>query len=325
MSDHQEHMTSLFNGYVAASVIHALDATGVLDALSARGEQSIEQLSSSLKITNQPSFLAVLNAAQWLGILRRSSDGTIALAAEDLPATCGFFTWLVGGYGDMMAQLPDLLADRRQLGVDVGRNESAVARGAGKVGASLIKPTFERALAPLVFDRVVDLGCGDGSRLIDLAKSRPNVRGVGVELSAAAARLAAINVERAGLSHRLEIIHGDALADDGARIECDLVMSFFLLHDFVNACGSTEAVMKAIGRKYSATRCLFADTVVGDRMSAPPLFSAAFELVHGLMRVPLYTRAQYEAGFRNSGVEIESIVPAGAPNSWLWILNDCQR
>lgn len=77
---------------------------------------------------------------------------------------------------------------------------------------SLIDPVLEVA-ATGPNDVVLDFGCGDGRLLIE-AVTRRGCRAIGVEQSAALAAVATEAVEAQGLSDRVRISHGDALAAD---------------------------------------------------------------------------------------------------------------
>lgn len=59
-------------------------------------------------------------------------------------------------------------------------------------------------------DKLADIGCGDG-RILIAAVERYGCSGIGIEIDPVRAELARENVERAGLSTRIEIVTGDAL------------------------------------------------------------------------------------------------------------------
>lgn len=61
--------------------------------------------------------------------------------------------------------------------------------------------------------QVYDLGCGDG-RMLTTAAAQRGCRGVGVELNAELAAMAAANVRQRGLSHLVTIRQGDATQAD---------------------------------------------------------------------------------------------------------------
>lgn len=64
---------------------------------------------------------------------------------------------------------------------------------------------------PLEIDQphIVDLGCGVGASLCDLAGRLPGVRGTGITLSPVQARLAQEGIRQAGLSDRVTCLEGD--------------------------------------------------------------------------------------------------------------------
>ncbi|HXV23331.1 MAG TPA: peptide chain release factor N(5)-glutamine methyltransferase [Alphaproteobacteria bacterium] len=71
--------------------------------------------------------------------------------------------------------------------------------------------------------RVLDFGTGTGCLLLALLSELPNARGVGLDLSEAAARLARANAERLGLSSRAQFVVGDW--GEGLAGEFDVIVS----------------------------------------------------------------------------------------------------
>ncbi len=62
-------------------------------------------------------------------------------------------------------------------------------------------------------DVVYDLGAGDG-RIVIAAARDFGARGVGIEYDEALVRIARLNAERAGVSHRVRFLQGDLFAAD---------------------------------------------------------------------------------------------------------------
>ena len=56
---------------------------------------------------------------------------------------------------------------------------------------------------------VVDLGCGSGDIIIDFCKRQKTFKGVGLDISKSALKVAKINVKKNKLSSRIDLIHGD--------------------------------------------------------------------------------------------------------------------
>lgn len=74
-------------------------------------------------------------------------------------------------------------------------------------------------------DRVLDLGCGDASILIEAVR-RHGAIGIGVELNPLVAMLARWRIRRAGLKGRIEIIRGNMYKVELPQV--DLVMLYLL-------------------------------------------------------------------------------------------------
>ncbi|RRH74824.1 peptide chain release factor N(5)-glutamine methyltransferase [Falsigemmobacter faecalis] len=73
------------------------------------------------------------------------------------------------------------------------------------------------------FSRVLDLGTGSGAILLTLLAERPQARGTGADLSAAALQVAARNAEALGVSDRATLITSDWFSD--VEGEFDLIVS----------------------------------------------------------------------------------------------------
>jgi histidinol-phosphate aminotransferase len=321
----------LFNGYVGAKVAVAMHELGLFAELSTGERTATGDLAARLGA--DPVLLgALLEVARRLGYLERDGGDGIALTREgaELARLQGFFTWAVGGYGDLLGQLAPMARRSRTFAVDVFRDEGKVAVGAGEVDAALMVPILDDVLDSLELRLIADLGCGNAARLIRLCQRRPGLAGIGVDVSEDACALAREAVASAGLQARISIVRGDALALQGeaarpaaATGEVDLVCSFFMLHDLLARYERPSAALRALRGAFPTTRYfLLADTVrsAADEDAGLPIFSLGFELVHTFMNVPLYTKECYEAFFVEAELTIESCRPFGAPSSWLYLL-----
>jgi release factor glutamine methyltransferase len=85
---------------------------------------------------------------------------------------------------------------------------------------SIVEAALEAAPAPR---RVLDLGTGTGCLLLAVLSERPQAFGIGVDLSPAAAALAAMNAVRNGLAGRTAFLAGDWATALAGRF--DLVLS----------------------------------------------------------------------------------------------------
>ena len=309
----------IFNGYLASHAVHVLDECGLTDSLmtgldpeAAEGRLDAKALSIVLDILRDQGIAA-----------RHADKYVLTREGQQVFRNVGFFTWAIGGYGSYFRSLPDIVRGA----ACPARNDADVARGCGQVDSAMMRDGVHQVLAGLRPGRIADLGCGDATRLVSYLGRDTSVRGVGVERSEASALMARRRIEEAGLSHRVDIIAADCLSDLGPRRheDVDVVMSFFLLHDLLAAQdGSFETVAARIRRNFpEAHHYLFADTT-SDEAFAPsaeaPIFIRAFQLVHGIMGIPLRTRAEYESLLVTEHTSVESVIELAVPNSFLFVL-----
>jgi hypothetical protein len=317
--------TELFNGYVGAGVAFALEQNGVLDVLRQRGSVSHEEL-SRLTSTRPDRLRTLIDAAVRLRLIDRRSD-CLSLTASglELARHVGYFVWVVGGCGGVVGSLGDWARGERQFGVDIHRDMVQVAAGSARCDEAFMAPILRQVLDHLDFRCVADLGCGDATRLVRICDRYPATLGLGVEISPDACRVARERVAEAGMGGRVHVWQGDATdfaAERELREQVDLVCSFLLLHDLFAAMSPPEALFARLRETFpNARRYLFADTnAMPWDGREPAIFTVGFELVHGVMDVPLRTVEEYEQIIARSGLVLERRLPFGVPNTWLYVL-----
>jgi hypothetical protein len=320
----------LFNGYVGTSVVHALERLGLLDCLA--GGEPVESAALVAVSGAEPARVgALLRTAARLGILHRDGHRyRMTAQGRRLIELRGFFTWAVGGYGDVLRQLAPLATGVRAYGTDVRRDEAMVAAGSGSADRGLMTGLLHGVMDRLDVRRLADVGCGDATRLVHLCRRYPGLSGVGVDRSPGACELAGRNVAAAGLEGRIDVVCADVLSyldgpASGGLAGADAVSSFFMLHDLFALPEGPVAVLRRIREAFPAAGVLLlADTVRLDEDIVPdelPIFSLGFELVHAFMGVPIGTREEYDRWFDEAGLRVRECIPFGAPASWLWVLD----
>ncbi len=290
---------AMFNGYVGAHTIFALRELGVWDRLL---DGPAAAASLVAETGSRPALLhALLRTASLLGLVALD-DGCAALtdAGRETARQRGFFTWAVGGYGEILRTLAAQTVGEESFGTTVRRDEALVAAGSSEAGRLM------------------------GSAL-GLCQGEPPRRGLGLDISAAACAVAAKEVAGAGLSAHVDIVCADIFSGGDRPVfpGIDLVTCFLMLHDLFAATPGPE-VVRSLRRAFPDARYfLIADTVIQpweDRQGPPPVFSAAFELVHAFMGVPLQKRETYEQAFTEGGLEIARRVELPVPSTWLYLL-----
>lgn len=320
---------ALYNGYVGAHVFWALHELGVLD----RWGQGVTRIDELAPGTDPDRLAALLAALDRLGFVEVAGGAArLTATGADLHSQQGFFTWCVGGHGELWRRLAGLTTGELRFGSDVRRDGARVALGCAEADRSLMLPVQDDVLSGVDFRSVVDIGCGDGSRLLRLCEQRPDRTGVGIDLSPDALALGRRAAEDKGLTGRAEFVEADVfeLLGSGRTFPgVELVISIFMLHDLFAATDDHSALVRALQAVFPDARYfLLADTAAqqgADRQGPPPVFSLGFELAHAFMGVRLQPREAYEQAFVAGGLTILRREPFGAPSTWLYLLETKRR
>jgi phenylpyruvate C(3)-methyltransferase len=320
-----------FNGYVAAQIVFALDRLGLLDELLEHGQVDVQ--ATAVRIGADQRMLGELfRAAQTCGyVVLSDGAAVITQAGRDMAFMRGYFTWSVGGYSDLFRNIAGVVSGDRRFNGDIFRDEAMVALGSGQNDRAFMASTVDEVVGQLDFTTIADLGSGISARLCRMAAARSGLRGVGLDISGAATRLAQDAIRRAGLDGSVEALEANVLSvikgteKYPVLAEVDAVMSFFLLHDLLADPETRSRVMPGLREAFPKARTfVLADTMLRPAQPADatlPVFSAGYELAHALMGVPLHTKDTYEALFAQAGLRIQQVLPFGTPHSWLYVLD----
>lgn len=319
-----------FNGYLAAQVVFALDRLGLLDELLEHGQADVR--AAAVRVGDPVMLGELLRAAQSCGyVVLRDDVAVITPAGRDMAFMRGYFTWAVGGYADLFSNIAGVISGDRRFGSNIFRNEAMVALGSSQNDQAFMAPTVDEVVGQLDFTVIADLGSGTSARLCRVTTARGSVRGVGLDISGAATRLAQDAIGRAGLDGSIQALQADVLGVvNGTEsypvlAEVDAVMSFFLLHDLLAAPDTRSRVLPGLREAFPKARTfVLADTMIRPAQPADatlPVFSVGYELAHALMGVPLHTKDTYEALFTQAGLRTRQVLPFGTPHSWLYVLD----
>jgi len=323
------HPDELFNGYVGANVAYAFQQIGLFSVLTPNIKLKPHEIAVRTG-SDLPRLQALLKAGQELGYISSHADGFVSVSemGEILRTQLGYFTWSVGGYGDLFRNM-SRLATTKETWKPL-RNEGMVALGADMNHHSFMEHILFEVLDHLSFCKIADFGCGNGGRLISFCQRYPHIRGVGIDISADAIKLAKENVKRNGLEDRLEMICTNVLETIQTErykevlAGVDLVSSFMMLHDLYNIPSVWPKLFDHLREAFPGVKhFLFADTVkmpLSDELSELPIFSVGYELLHSYMDVRLPTKAEYDAAFARAGLTVEICADFGTPYTYLYLL-----
>ena len=195
-------LVGTIQGHYAGEALRALLRLGVLEALATPRE--VRSLARRAGV--DPALLEPV-----LEFLRRTTDvvvrdraGRYRLGAPSLPEIAFQLEKFIGAYGPSLRGLDATLGGARSR---VAPDDGALARAfAAVAGVPSLQAGLLRGLG---VRGLLDLGCGPGSLLVDLARDA-SFRGIGVDSSAAMCRLARSRLRAAGVQGRVTIRQGDA-------------------------------------------------------------------------------------------------------------------
>jgi SAM-dependent methyltransferase len=230
-------------------LFHALSAsTGMLKRL--RGQ---DRVTSDVLLTGLDRELGghLLRFLEIRGIVQRAGSDGYALTprgrhlANDVPAA--MLGYHAEAYGAVSTKLGALLRGESTYGVDVERDHAALGRHCAELARAFVAPVARTAIERNGARRVLDLGCGDASFLIDLCRDNASLRGIGLEIAPAAVSEARERVAAAGLDDRITIVEGDAFAPSSWPAICreaDVCVMVGVLHEHFRA--GEQAVVRVL-------------------------------------------------------------------------------
>jgi len=296
---------SLFHGFLEARLLDALGQLGLFERLAAGELIDVPVLVERLGVRADlaPAVAAYLRT-------RLGGDAGASLAPDELTRfghEAGFVQWLVGGYGPVLQELPALLKGDASYAEDARRDDGAMAAASASIGQHFTDPALWRIIEDYAPERILDVGCGDASRLIALLSKTPSRAGVGVDLSAACVASASAKVERAGLQDRIDIHQSCGLEwlEKTSGEPVDLVICCGMFHDLLNRPGAAQRFLAEL-RRVLGPGCL---VVLQDQLRQRPgtqsaSWVAGFELIHALMGQQLFSADIYRRVIADAGLTL---------------------
>lgn len=190
------------------------------------------------------------------------------------PAERGHIDQYLGAYGPNVAALPDILAgavDSRSL-TDRVRHARAFAGGSG-AGAALLPGLLGR----LGLNHILDLGCGSGELLAELAGRDPAFRGHGVDANPGMIDAARARDLPAG---QVQFSVGDvtdpqACVPDDVRAGAEVLVASNLLNEFFGTDGAAAGWLGRLSQAFPGRLLVVVDYygVLGHSADPPPRFA----------------------------------------------------
>ena len=318
-----------------AQVLVALWDSGLYEYLREHGRIEIIGVAEELNL--EPSVLrSLIDYLVGWGILAPEGEWFV-LSKKGHPywnyITRGVLTAHLAGYNQLLTNLGPLL--RKEISLSdprLDRSGRLVASGSGYalLGSGTI-PWILKLIKQIGGTYVMDIGCGAGDFLIQLALRWENGAGIGIDMNAEAIAEAGANAELCGVSDRLTFHHAKLSAapmpiDSGILEKVDTLTAMYLLHEFAGR-GGADAITAAIsqlGKQFPGRKLLMLE---GERADPAALFAAPprtfaqldYSFIHPLSRQgPLRTAAEWEEIIKSAGATLLERIPGfGQVPGWI--------
>ena len=259
-------------------------------------------------------------------LLRRSGERFVA--TQNYSAHARFLLDLyLGAYGRNATQLSKLLRNPARAPNIVDRTRYARAFDAVNGPALGAVPQIIRQLE---FNYLLDLGCGNGELLLDLAKRDRQFVGWGIELSPAMCKVAQSRIRRSRLGKRLQVLEGDcrklrSSLPEGISSQVRTVTACNVANEmFAN--GHLRAISWLRGmRKVLPGRPLIIADYYGrlghkkDRSSRETILHDYAQLISG-QGVPPASAAEWRSIYSRAGCRLVSIIEDKATTRFVHIV-----
>lgn len=318
-----------------AQVLVALWDSGVYEYV--REHERIEIAVVSQELSLEPDVLrSLIEYLVGWGIVAPEADSFVLTAKGRSYwnyITRGVLTAHLAGYNQLLVHLGPLL--RREIDLNdprLNRSGRLVASGSGYalLGSGTI-PWILKLIKQIGGTYVMDIGCGAGDFLIQLALRWPDGAGLGIDMNAEAIAEAQANACRCRVSDRLTFHHAKLSAepmplDPAVMKRVDTLTAMYLLHEFAGR-GGAAAITAAIAqlRTQFPGRTLL--MLEGERADPASLFATPprtfaqldYSFIHPLSRQgPLRTTAEWEVIIKSAGARLVERIPGfGQVPGWI--------
>ncbi len=318
-----------------AQVLVALWDSGLYEYIRNRNSVDIGAASENLGLDPEILGCLIEYLVGW-GIMAQQGTSFV-LTEKGRPywnyITRGVLTAHLAGYNQLLTHLGPLL--RKEMDINdprLNRCGRLVASGSGYalMGSGTI-PWILKLIKQLGGRYVMDIGCGAGDFLIQLALNWPDGAGIGIDMNREVVAEANQNAERCGVSDRLTFCHAQLSAAPmpirpEALSQVDTLTAMYLLHEFAGRGGPAAivAAMTQLRKQFPGRKLLMLEGERADPVAlqtAPPRTYAQldYSFIHPLSRQgPLRNPAEWEDIIRSAGAKLLDRIPGfGQVPGWI--------
>lgn len=302
--------------FVLAHALYYFIDSGIQQQIYQTGPKEIRDIAEHLKIDEERLY-GFCNYLMNEGFVNLC--GTSVELTEKGKSVSDFWPWyklLIGGYSQSFLQLPVVMMDGEKYA-----DRDGVSVGIGSCGISQYDalPMTHSLLHKIQgkYSSIVDIGCGDGSFLLDLCKSISDVNCVGIDPNLASIAIAKKMAIDYGLADRVVMLAGQAptipetLPDDGPFC----FLTAFVLQEILEQSGRETIVkmLDSVFNRYPDSYWIvievdhqFDNTEVMTNGLGLAYYNPYF-LIHQITEQKLEKRDFWEQLFKDAGLTILAV------------------
>jgi 4-hydroxy-2,2'-bipyrrole-5-carbaldehyde O-methyltransferase len=205
-------LTQDLRAFIRVHFLFSAQRLGLLAALSSPATE--EELAHRLEVERAGLFRLLLDLGVSLGELGRDGERYVlkgsrsrALAGRDREILEGLLEEVVLYDASVYRDLPERVTGA-PLGDYLKEMGTLVAR-ASRVFEPFVRGYVREVVMPMSAPRVLDVGCGSGVYLHEVAGARPDATGLGIDLHDEVVEMAQLNVRRWGVADRFAVSRAD--------------------------------------------------------------------------------------------------------------------
>jgi SAM-dependent methyltransferase len=297
----------MIRGHLATTAMHALLNIGLVDEMLEKQTVDLKTFAESRNLDRE-QLTAVCDALTCTGLMA-GKDGRYRLDSKGRLLVDVFRGWLdvSYGYAEIFQSLEPILRKQKIYGDHFYRKSDFVARGSGEMEEKLFFPLAGDIITQKGYQRVLDLGCGDGTFLRSLCRLNKDVRCFGIDLAPKAVELGNRLTREAGLEHRVSLYAGDVQDVSSMPEELKSVQAatiFFVLHEILYL-GEDRLIdfLKAFRKSFPGVPLIAFEAIrpTEDQMRRRPGVAIYYFLYHSLSHQKPVSREEWRRLFKAAG------------------------
>lgn len=319
-------IAQMFNNYLTAKLVIMANQIGFFEALEDDESITAEELTQKFNMdeTGGKDLLRFLVSQK---VLNKAGDKYYLDKefAGEFRQNFGMLSWLLEGYGNVIEKSHPILTGEMRYGPDIVRDAQKMASATTQISQQNTDSYMFGLLEKLDFTQAIDIGCGSGLRLLQLAERFKDVKLSGIDISEECCALARENIATHGRSEQINVVCSSAedwsnnITETRSESGRNLVMCFAMFHDLLNVPGAAERMMASIKKNYPVgTYVLIQDQMCDHNTRvATADWVEGFTFVHRLMGQSLYTLDVYHRTIKEQGFNIIETVSTSIPENYL--------